>query len=93
MAVFDKFNRRVRFQRALKDVYETESGKLFFEVFLEHCGVTRPKFTRDPAELTWNESRRHLAMSYLKLLAQDDMEAMLRRSEESLRNMEEEINE
>lgn len=78
--------RRLKFQRAIKDVFETPSGKIFFQTFLEHCGVTHPKFTRDPMELNWNESRRHLAMSYLKILAQDDMEAIMRRNEESLQN-------
>ena len=63
------------------DVVDTDTpeGKRFFAVFLDHCGVVNPRFARDPQEIVWNESRRHLAMSYLKLLAQDDAEAATRR--------------
>lgn len=81
--------RRLKFQRAIKDVYETPSGRIFFEVFMEHCGVTHPKFTKEPMELNWNESRRHLAMSYLKLLSQNDMESIMRQTEESFKHEEE----
>ena len=83
--------RRMRdFQHDLQAIWDTPEGKRFFAVFLDHCGVVNPRFARDPQEIVWNESRRHLAMSYLKLLAQDDAEAVLRRLEESLRDKESE---
>ena len=88
-----KIRKRAKFQAALKAISETPDGQLFLSVFLEHCHVTKPKFSTDPMEINWNESRRHLAMSYLKLLAQDDMEALVRRFEDSLRKDEEIRNE
>jgi len=88
-----KIKKRARFQSALKAVYDTPDGRIFFETFLEHCNVTKPKFAQDPMEINWNESRRHLAMSYLKLLAQDDLEAVVRQFEDSLRKNEEIDNE
>lgn len=84
-----KIRKRSKFQSALKAIYDTPEGQVFFETFLEHCGVTKPKFSQDPMEINWNESRRHLAMSYLKLLAQDDLEAVVRQFEDSLRKKEE----
>lgn len=75
--------RKLRLGRALRSVYATPEGKVFFDEFLRHAGVTSPKFTKDPYEAQWNEGRRHLAMSYLSLLAQDDTESLIRKLEQS----------
>lgn len=86
----NRLRRKKEFQTALRDIYETPSGKVFFRYFMEQCFVTKPRFSKDPMEINWNESRRHLAMSYLNLLAQDDLEAVMRNYEESLQKVEEE---
>lgn len=76
------FGRKVRLQRALKSIYETPEGKVFFEELLRHCGVTHPKFSKDPMETAWNEGRRHLAMSYMSLLGMNDPDSLKERLEE-----------
>lgn len=75
--------RKLEFQSALRNIYNTPDGKIFFRDFLKHTGVTSPRFTRDPYEMQWNEGRRHLAMSYLSILSQDNAEALIRQIEES----------
>ena len=69
------------FGEALKTIYETEAGKVFFQTFFRHCGVTRPKFATEAMDINWNESRRHLAMSYLRILSEDDVESYLKHME------------
>lgn len=73
--------KKIRFYRALRALYETDDGKVFFEEMCNHCGVTRPQFTKDPIETAWNEGRRHLAMSYLKILSLDDVDSLKLRME------------
>jgi hypothetical protein len=81
-----KLRKRREFASDLKAVFNTPEGKRFFKVFLSHCGVTQPQFHKDPMEINWWESRRHLAMSYLRILAQDDLEALLNQFEQQIQD-------
>lgn len=83
-------HKKKEFQSSLKRLVETPDGKVFFEQFLRDCGVTRPKIARDPQEIAWNESKRHLAVSYLNILARNDMDHLVLRMEEELQRSEQE---
>ena len=45
---------------------ETDADfKFFLSWLLDECSVTKPRFSKDPMEIIWYESKRHLAMSVL----------------------------
>jgi hypothetical protein len=64
-------------REALISILETDSGKVFFKQLLKDCNVSKPQFHRDPNEIIWNEARRHLAMSYLTLVAKEDPQSII----------------
>lgn len=51
--------------------------KTFWEHYLRSSNVSRPTFATDPYRIVWNESRRHLAMSYLNILAKEDPQQLI----------------
>lgn len=81
-----KLKRKRDFQAALKSIYDSPEGKVFFKMFLEQCGVTKPRFSKDPYDIVWGEALRHLAMSYLRLLGEDDTQILVNKLEESFDN-------
>jgi hypothetical protein len=80
------FRRKKRFRDALIELQKDENFKIFWTQFLRDCNVTKPRFHRDPIEITRLEGQRHLAMSYLSLLGRDDTDYILAEME---RNNEE----
>jgi hypothetical protein len=80
--------RRQQFKEDLELILETPHGKRFFEAFLRDSNVTRPKFNKDPMETAFNEGKRHLAMSYLNLLGQDDHHNLIHILEQETKNHE-----
>lgn len=82
MIMMNPFKRKIRLARALRNIYDTPDGKIFFEELLRHTGVTQPVFSKDPMEIQWNEGRRHLAMSYLTMISQNDPDSLKGRLEE-----------
>jgi hypothetical protein len=70
---------RRNFRDALEKLLATDHGKLFFRRFLRDCNVVNPKFSMDPMKTAYNEGKRHLAMSYLSVLSQDDPQALIDR--------------
>lgn len=69
--MFAELAKKQQVRAALLRLKQDKDFQLFWKQFLKDCGVTRSKFSRDPNEIVWNESKRHLAMSYLQLLADD----------------------
>lgn len=81
-----KLRRRQQFKEDLSLILDTPHGKRFFESFLRDCNVTRPKFFADPMQAQWHEGRRHLAMSYLSTLGQDDPQNLIDIIEQETKN-------
>ena len=69
-----RIDRRIEFRDNLRAVVATPHGRAVFEQLLRDCNVTRPVFTADPLTNSFNEGRRQLAMSYLAILEQDDLD-------------------
>jgi len=69
------------FKQALAHIVATPQGKVFLKRFLRDCHVTNPKFSADPSVTQFNEGARHLAMSYLRLLAKDDPQDIINQIE------------
>lgn len=76
-----RLRRRLRFRNDLRSVYETEAGKRVLEQLFRDCGVTSPVATNDPLAIAFQEGRRQLAMSYLAILREDNLDALLARAE------------
>ena len=75
---------RKELRDALEQIMELKPyGPTFFKYFLKHCNVTKPRVTTDPYKSIWNEARRHLAMSYLNLMAADDPQRLINLLEEA----------
>jgi hypothetical protein len=85
-AIVFAHRRRQRFRTVLKALLATPEGEEFFRQFLRDAGVTRPKVSRDPLEISFNEGKRHLAMSYLNILSSDDMSELIARMENDPNN-------
>lgn len=68
---------RRQFREDLLTLTQTPAGERFFKRFLRDCGVTKPRFTTDTQQTAFNEGRRHLAMSYLNLMGQDDPQSII----------------
>lgn len=76
-----QLRRRAAFRDALKAVYATADGKLVLDQLFRDCNVTGPVASNDPLITAANEGRRQLAMSYLAIMGQDDIEHLLARLE------------
>lgn len=64
--------RREKMRQNMLAVLAIPEGREFFEQLMADCGVTRPIFSRDPIEISFNEGKRHVAMSYLQILGKSD---------------------
>ena len=84
----ERLRDRTQFRNCLLRLRDNPDFGVFFRMFLRHCSVTKPRFSRDPQEILWWESRRHLAMSYLSLLAQDDPQTLIDRLEREQQDKE-----
>lgn len=85
------YRKQRRYQYLLKFLYEIPEFKEWLEIFCKQCNVTKPVFHKDEKEILWAESRRHLAMSILSMLGQDDIHHIIERIEQQ--NREETNNE
>jgi hypothetical protein len=72
-----KLRARQQFRDDLLSIIETPAGSRFFERLLKDCGVTHPKFSSDPQVTSFNEGKRHLAMSYMNLMGRDDPQSLI----------------
>lgn len=72
-----RLKERQQFREDLLHILTTDQGKRFFEQFLNHCNVTNPRFHDNPQQMAFYEGKRHLAMSYLKILGQDDPQSII----------------
>lgn len=73
--------RQAEYQRLLKHLWEIPEFKEWLAIFCRQCNVTRPIIAKNPNDIIWNESRRHLAMSMLQILAEDDLGRLIDRIE------------
>jgi hypothetical protein len=80
--------RKQQFREDLQLILESDHGKRFFTAFLRDCNVTKPRFHKDPMEMAAVEGKRHLAMSYLYLLSQDDPQNLINILEQETKNHE-----
>lgn len=70
--LIDSLRRKRKLRSALNNLMKDSDFQFFFAQLLRDCNVTRPKISKDPGDVLFNEGRRHLAMSYLALMARDD---------------------
>jgi len=82
----EKLRKRAQFRDDLSLILESDHGKRFFAQFLSDCNVTRPRFSKDPYETQHIEGKRHLAMSYLNILGQDDPHYLINLIEQETNN-------
>ena len=78
--------RRKRVKQALDRLSRDPDFKTVLEWLMQESGVTRPKYSKDPTEIVWNESKRHLVMSILNLMARDSSDAFIEELEKEITN-------
>lgn len=61
----------------MERIHSDPESKVFLDWLMEETGVLKPRFSRDPNKITWNEARRHLGTSILHLLAKDNLDAQI----------------
>lgn len=71
-------------KQALDRLSRDPDFKLVLEWLMQDSGVTRPKYSKDPTEIIWNESKRHLVMSILNLMARDSSDAFIEELEKEI---------
>lgn len=49
-------------------------------------GITRPRFSKDPMEMAFNEGQRHLVSSILVLMAKYDTDFIVNETDKALHN-------
>lgn len=70
-----------RYQELLNSLWETPEFREWLGYVSRQCNVVNPVFFKDPNEILWHESRRQLFMSWMKMLAQDDLQHLINRIE------------
>lgn len=82
---FGEQTRRLREKRQLREdllhILDTPQGERFWKAFLRHANVTRPVFHTEPTAMAHAEGKRHLAMSYISLIAGDDPQYLINQIE------------
>lgn len=78
--------RRKRVKQALDRLSRDPDFKIVIDWLMQESGVTRPKYSKDPTEIVWNESKRHLVMSILNLMARDSSDAFIEELEKEVTN-------
>jgi hypothetical protein len=71
MEAIDKLIERRNLKLCLNQLEDDPNFKFFLAWLCRECGVTKPRFSKDPQEIVWNESKRHLATSVLTMLGKD----------------------
>lgn len=69
--------KRKTIKQVLDRLYRDPDFKLFLAWLMAEAGITKPRFSLDSNEILWNESKRHLVMSILNLLARDSSDAFI----------------
>jgi len=64
-----KLLENAQFVKDVRSIYATPEGKRFFSRFFQDTHVTRPVFSTDPSVTQYNEGKRHLGTSYLRIIA------------------------
>lgn len=77
-----KLKRRRDLKIVLERLMKDPDFQYFMKWTLKECGVTRPKFLRDPYEIAYNEGKRHFAMGILDLIAGDGPQDLINKLEQ-----------
>lgn len=88
MSLYSNFKDRIAWMRRRRDMretlrrlYATPDGKAFLDQLFRDTGVTRPRVSKDPYEIAFNEGKRHVGMSYLQLLTSEDPSHLISKME------------